>query len=211
MAKRNRSLERYVGDLCKRGHEYQNTGGTLRSAGQCIECKRIEGKERHRKNPEKNREAQKRFSDSITENYLGKPCYRNHLYGDTGKTLRGSDGTCVECKKIHAKRDRTVHKKARRARHQRYQENNPEFRKNAKLKYDHGVTLEEYNAKLEAQDYRCAVCGEAHFDDKKLHFDHCHTTGENRGLLCGNCNRALGLMGDSIDDLQSLIDYLKAY
>jgi len=38
--------------------------------------------------------------------------------------------------------------------------------------------------------------------------DHCHVSGEVRGVLCNNCNRALGLFQDSIDSLQNAIIYL---
>jgi len=43
----------------------------------------------------------------------------------------------------------------------------------------------------------------------KLVVDHCHSTGKIRGLLCHNCNRALGLMQDNVETLQNAIDYLK--
>lgn len=39
--------------------------------------------------------------------------------------------------------------------------------------------------------------------------DHDHTTGKVRGLLCHNCNRALGLLQDNKSYLQSAINYLK--
>lgn len=43
----------------------------------------------------------------------------------------------------------------------------------------------------------------------KLVVDHCHDTGKIRGLLCHNCNRALGLLKDSVHTLESAIDYLE--
>lgn len=43
----------------------------------------------------------------------------------------------------------------------------------------------------------------------KLALDHDHKTGAVRGLLCHNCNRALGLFQDSISNLENAIDYLK--
>jgi hypothetical protein len=41
--------------------------------------------------------------------------------------------------------------------------------------------------------------------------DHDHTTGENRGVLCLHCNRALGSLRDDPIILQNLIDYLNKY
>jgi hypothetical protein len=40
--------------------------------------------------------------------------------------------------------------------------------------------------------------------------DHCHTTGEIRGVLCWRCNLALGYVSDSTERLQGLINYLNA-
>lgn len=43
----------------------------------------------------------------------------------------------------------------------------------------------------------------------KLVVDHCHDTGIVRGLLCHNCNRALGLFKDKIEVLKNAIKYLE--
>ena len=42
-----------------------------------------------------------------------------------------------------------------------------------------------------------------------LNVDHCHETGKIRGLLCHNCNRALGLFKDNVEFLERAILYLK--
>lgn len=77
----------------------------------------------------------------------------------------------------------------------------------------YGITLEEYLALAEQQDYACAICHRENFAMKECHsgvlvVDHNHKTGEVRGLLCHNCNRALGLLHDDIGALQSAISYL---
>ena len=43
----------------------------------------------------------------------------------------------------------------------------------------------------------------------KLVVDHCHKNGQVRGLLCHNCNRALGLLGDDIGSIKNCIEYLE--
>lgn len=43
----------------------------------------------------------------------------------------------------------------------------------------------------------------------KMAIDHCHDTGAVRGLLCGNCNTGLGLLGDTVESLERAIKYLK--
>lgn len=41
--------------------------------------------------------------------------------------------------------------------------------------------------------------------------DHNHTTGVVRGLLCHNCNAAIGHLSDSISLLEKAATYLKGY
>jgi len=58
-------------------------------------------------------------------------------------------------------------------------------------------TIEIYEFLMVQQDSKCAICG---IDSKKLKRslspDHCHNTGKLRGLLCGRCNLAIGLLDD---------------
>lgn len=83
------------------------------------------------------------------------------------------------------------------------------------LEKTYGITIDEYNTLLEEQDNRCAICGGEGFlmdNDRhkvKLVVDHDHNTGVIRGLLCHNCNRAIGLFHDNVNDLESAIKYLK--
>jgi hypothetical protein len=39
--------------------------------------------------------------------------------------------------------------------------------------------------------------------------DHDHATGAIRGIVCNNCNMALGLVDDSVERLEDLIGYLR--
>lgn len=77
------------------------------------------------------------------------------------------------------------------------------------IRNQYGITLAEYNAMLEAQNYKCAICNnEDEVEGRRLAIDHCHNTGKIRGLLCGKCNRGLGLFYDNKKLLQSAIKYL---
>jgi hypothetical protein len=78
----------------------------------------------------------------------------------------------------------------------------------------YNIGFDEIQSMLIKQDYLCAICREEGFkmNDKvynNLNVDHCHSTGQVRGLLCHNCNRALGLLKDNIERLKSAITYLE--
>ena len=66
----------------------------------------------------------------------------------------------------------------------------------------------EYETMQEAQGGVCAICKEKP-KGSRLALDHIHGTDEVRGLLCGLCNRALGLFKDDPDRLKSAIEYLE--
>lgn len=56
----------------------------------------------------------------------------------------------------------------------------------------YGLTLEEYNARLETQGYQCAICYSLEPGWKRdWPVDHCHETGRVRGILCARCNMML--------------------
>jgi len=72
------------------------------------------------------------------------------------------------------------------------------------------LTHLQYQNLLVEQDNQCQICGvEPDPDGKRLAVDHCHTTGRIRGLLCSNCNTAIGLLYDNKELLQNAINYLK--
>lgn len=73
----------------------------------------------------------------------------------------------------------------------------------------YGLDLDQYNQLLSKQNNCCAVCRQHQSTfNKALAVDHSHATGEVRGLLCDSCNRALGLVRDSIEVLKSMVKYL---
>lgn len=59
----------------------------------------------------------------------------------------------------------------------------------------------------ENQDWACKICGR--IPEGKLHVDHCHTSGNIRGLLCGGCNVGLGHFNDDLERLAAAIEYLR--
>lgn len=82
----------------------------------------------------------------------------------------------------------------------------------ADLRRLYGLTLEQYDDILERQGWRCPVCAEQHpgKGDYSWAVDHCHATGQVRGILTPNCNKGLGLLGDNARFLRAGIQYLEA-
>jgi hypothetical protein len=74
----------------------------------------------------------------------------------------------------------------------------------------YGITLEQYEERLAAQDAKCAICGACSPGGKGTwHVDHCHSSGEVRGILCHGCNLGLGLFKDNPAALEAAADYLR--
>ena len=79
----------------------------------------------------------------------------------------------------------------------------------SKLKRKYNISLEEYEALRRQQDNKCAICFRPEPRLSRLSVDHCHSTNRVRGLLCHQCNSALGYLGDSISNFESAIRYLR--
>jgi hypothetical protein len=109
--------------------------------------------------------------------------------------------TCRLCNNARAKKNR---------------ENNPNIRRywlDRKLMDKYGITRAQWRAKFDEQGGCCAGCFIAFGTEQynKPCVDHCHRTGEFRGLLCHACNRGIGLLQESISTLQGLISYLQKF
>lgn len=106
----------------------------------------------------------------------------------------------ILCKPCHNKRGKIW-----------WQNNKEKARKvqyKSKLKIKYNLTIEEYEELYSNQQGRCKICFS--IPHKKLHVDHCHTTGRVRGLLCENCNRGLGMFKDNIDLLEKAKEYISS-
>jgi hypothetical protein len=76
---------------------------------------------------------------------------------------------------------------------QRHGEETAQAKRIRKLRNDYKMTLAQYEQMLAIQEGRCAICLGGPGKEGKLHIDHCHKTGVVRALLCGPCNRTLGV------------------
>jgi hypothetical protein len=79
-----------------------------------------------------------------------------------------------------------------------------------RIQHNYGLSKEAYNTLLESQGGVCAICrGPQVNGRKRLDVDHDHRTGRVRGLLCGFCNRAIGMLGDDMSLILKTYRYLE--
>ncbi|MFC8827857.1 endonuclease VII domain-containing protein [Streptomyces sp. NPDC057137] len=93
-----------------------------------------------------------------------------------------SDGLSTRCKSCRAVQGRAGH-----------------------LKRQYGITEAQRDEMISSQMGICVICLSA----PAAHVDHCHETGRVRGVLCFNCNSAIGKLGDDPDTLRRAIAYLE--
>lgn len=74
------------------------------------------------------------------------------------------------------------------------------------FKHRYKINEEELLNFIEKQNNKCAICNTELTNEFLI--DHCHTTNKVRGLLCRDCNFAIGLFKDNIKTLENAIQYL---
>ena len=119
----------------------------------------------------------------------------------------GLFGTCKGCATARSQQRYQRTKPIQVARARRWNIRYPERYRDIQLRRSYGITLVQYQEMVTQQDGVCAICQRP--DKRALSVDHCHKTGEVRGLLCGACNRALGMLEDKIESVDRLALYLK--
>jgi len=91
-----------------------------------------------------------------------------------------------------------------------YAQKNKIRRRNMYVSRTYNISESEYNEIFVKQNGKCAICGKHQTElTSFLSVDHCHQTNFIRGLLCGKCNRAIGLLDDDIENLRCAIIYLQ--
>ena len=165
---------------------------------QCRACRKIERKEKFRP------------LSMSKEEYL-------HLH--TLKSLETSETkVCVACLEIQPLRDFSPNKGYRKdvfsrckscERVRGTERYSPEDRRKRALK-DYGLSITDYETLLNSQKGLCAICASPEGrTGTRLYIDHDHSSGLVRGLLCGNCNSGLGMLGDNLEGVEAAAAYLR--
>lgn len=88
-----------------------------------------------------------------------------------------------------------------------WRQQNPAKQRQYQIKAKYGLTPEQWDLLVIGQEGRCAICNRATAD---LAVDHCADTMKVRGLLCLNCNVAIGHLRHDPTLLERARSYLLA-
>jgi Recombination endonuclease VII. len=150
-------------------------------------------------------------------------CKTSKLINEFWKMKSRKDGLDPRCAKCASKqkaqstqRTKIKDPKAFNERRKRYRRtyclNHPDridaynHKRNLRRKFN--MTVDEYNSLLNKQNGVCAICFELPVT-KRLAVDHDAETSVIRGLLCANCNTAIGLLKHNLQRLDSAKNYLQ--
>jgi len=85
----------------------------------------------------------------------------------------------------------------------------PELVRKRRMMTTYKITAEKYDELNAIKNCQCCGRNEKDFV-KGLAIDHCHKSGQVRGVLCPNCNTAIGLLNDDLTVIKKVISYLNA-
>ncbi len=167
-----------------------------------------------------------RFGDSPDGFKACSTCMLTKPYSEFSRYRRNPDGfhwTCKSCvseyRKDHYDKDRKKNKEwlARNPGkvaeyYRRYKNRNLESKRRlgraGGLRRRYGMTTDQYEVMLLLQDGSCVICQTPAIPNKPLHVDHDPDTNVVRGLLCGSCNRGIGMFKHKPDIIRKAADYL---
>lgn len=126
----------------------------------------------------------------------------------------GHSSICKTCKTATVYKWRKENKPKYNALAAKWRDKNPDKQHATDIKRIYGLSIERYNEMLTEQGCKCKICSKPHDPSLKrgrLYVDHCHKSGEVRGLICGACNSAIGLFNDDVDLIARAIAYVKKH
>jgi hypothetical protein len=152
-----------------------------------------------------------------------RKCKQTKLIADfrpCKKHRGGFTATCKQCEIVRnmawrkSKAGKPVFRAGRSKAYQR-RKLDPDYKRkqaNNLLRWKYGMTIEEFDTLLKLQGQCCSICKSETPVGSRGGFcvDHCHDTKAIRGLLCGNCNMAIGHFRHDPELLRSAIAYLQS-
>lgn len=151
----------------------------------------------------------------------GKKCCRCKLQkqiSEFSKITKGSKcfrSNCKSCEVIKSKEYKKNNPEIARKQRNNWAKNNPITVKKMSIRTK--LKKHQFDGDLETKVEEvfncniCECCGNTFELKSDKHIDHCHETNKYRGLICRSCNHALGHCKDSVEVLQSCINYLNKF
>lgn len=175
----------------------------------CKPCAIADARRRALANPEAKREADRRYERSEKRRRSSarhRAANRDKINAQKRASYERNREANLERQRAY--RERPEYAEEQRARYARWRERNPRGVHRQAIRKTYGLSLEEFDGLVLAQEGRCFICSDPLRDPN---IDHCHTSGKVRALLCHLCNRGLGLFRDNPDHLAAALDYLRAH
>lgn len=126
-----------------------------------------------------------------------------------GSSDFGTRNRCKPCRRVAQRADWAADEAARTKDSERiraWRAANPAKRQAQRRRHLYGLDEATFAALLVEQEQRCAICRVA----DPTCVDHCHRTGQVRGIVCHLCNVALGQFRDDPNLLTAALKYLEA-
>jgi hypothetical protein len=168
--------------ICSRCNKEKDLLCFVGGRTKCKQCKNEETSERYYSNPD------------VMERKKALEKVKYHLHQDE-KIAYAKKYLSANKERVNARKRVTYRKQGR----------------NQWLKKNYGITSEEYEKILAKQNGRCAIC-ETDIPNglhKIWNVDHDHKSGKVRGLLCWNCNSAIGLLKDDDKVIENALRYVR--
>jgi len=203
---------RYAIFKCTCGNEFKASTKDVRR-GSIVGCKKCRSLRLAKK--------VSKYRTAIENVELGKKicyaCKEDKPLSEFSKSKNSNDGVGSRCKVCDNKARKKYYASNQKGRELAYIKSRARY-----LKATYNMTLAEYDAILVKQNNSCAICNKplsqqleedgakCGLDCRPRMFavDHCHATGKNRGLLCNECNRALGFFKDNPEILRTAAQYI---
>lgn len=145
-------------------------------------------------------EADDWYLNRVGKNAHCRPCTLKYHHGRYSKNLLRNREYAREYQR------KLFTDPARRAKRAAYDSQQWQGRRWEIYKREYGLTMDQFHAMFEAQGELCKLCGDVL--GISPHLDHDHKTKRIRGLLCGHCNKALGLFRDNPEVLRRAAAYV---
>jgi hypothetical protein len=111
----------------------------------------------------------------------------------------GLQERCTPCRKFHSNKTKHLRKRPTKEQKRKY------------LLASYKLDFSTFEKMILEQNNVCAICKTDKWDRPSPSIDHCHKTGTVRGLLCNNCNRALGMFKDDLEILKNAVKYIERF